>query len=328
MSGGKMRYWLVAAAAAALMWSAGCAPQPAPQAAATKPPQVSNAPAANPPAALPTPTPTIPPVLPTPTVPAAPAAPTARPTLGADGWKELPVIPTVSQTAREIYAQGQSLGRQPQAFSKVGDCESRTVWFLGDFDLGPQYYNLGPYAALQDTVDYYQGSFGRLSQVARPGFTVASMLSPLWADRKECEPNESPLACEYRQHNPALALISVGTNDVARPDGFEKNLREVIEQTIEAGIVPVLATKADNLEGNHHLNATIARLALEYDLPLWNFWRAVQDLPGQGLQEDRAHLTWSPNDYADPANLKRAWPVRNLTALQVLDALRQELSAD
>ena len=194
------------------------------------------------------------------------------------------------------------------------------MWFLGDFDLGPQFYNLGPYAALQETVDYYQGSFGRLSQVARPGFTVASMLSPLWADRKECEPNESPLACEYRQHNPALALISVGTNDVARPDGFEKNLREVIEQTIEAGIVPVLATKADNLEGNHHLNATIARLALEYDLPLWNFWRAVQDLPGQGLQEDRAHLTWSPNDYADAANLKRAWPVRNLTALQVLDA--------
>ncbi len=326
MSGGKMRYWLAGAAAAALMWSAGCAPQAAPTAAA-QPPLASTVPV-NTAAALPTLTPTIPPVLPTPTVPPAPAVPTARPTPGADGWKELPVIPTVSQTAREIYAQGQSLGRQPQAFSKVGDCESRTVWFLGDFDLGPKYYNLGPYAALQDTVDYYQGSFGRLSQVARPGFTVASMLSPLWADRKECEPNESPLACEYRQHNPALALISVGTNDVARPDGFEKNLRAVIEQTLEAGIVPVLATKADNLEGNHHLNATIARLALEYDLPLWNFWRAVQDLPGQGLQEDRAHLTWSPNDYADAANLKRAWPVRNLTALQVLDALRQELSAD
>ncbi len=323
MSGGKVPSWLVGAALAALVWSAGCAPQPAPQ------PQQASAAPVNTLPVLATPTPTVPPALPTPT-PTAPAlpTPTLRPTLGTDGWKELPVIPTVSQTAREIYAQGQSLGRRPQAFSKVGDCESRTVWFLGDFDLGPQYYNLGPYAALQDTVDYYQGSFGRLSQVARPGFTVASMLSPLWADRKECQPNESPLACEYRQHNPALALISVGTNDVARPDGFEKNLREVIEQTIEAGIVPVLATKADNLEGNHHLNATIARLALEYDLPLWNFWRAVQDLPGQGLQEDRAHLTWSPNDYADPANLKRAWPVRNLTALQVLDVLRQELSAD
>ena len=316
-----MRFWLVGAAAAALVGSAGCAPQPAPQ-----PPQASAAPV-NTSAALPSPT-LIPTAQPTPMAPPALPTPTLRPTLGADGWKDLPVIPIVSQTAREIYAQGQNLGRQPQAFSKVGDCESRTVWFLGDFDLGPQYYNLGPYAALQDTVDYYQGSFGRLSQVARPGFTVASMLSPLWADRKECEPNESPLACEYRQHNPALALISVGTNDVARPDGFEKNLRAVIEQTIEAGIVPVLATKADNLEGNHHLNATIARLALEYDLPLWNFWRAVQDLPGQGLQEDRAHLTWSPNDYAEAANLKRAWPVRNLTALQVLDALRQELSAD
>ena len=325
MSGTKMRFWLVFAGTAALMWSAGCAPQPT-VAPAAQLPQTSAAPV-NTPAALPTSTPASL-TLPAPTLPPVPAVPTARPTLGTDGWKELPVIPTVSQTAREIYALGQNLGRQARAFSKVGDCESRTVWFLGDFDLGPQYYNLGPYAALQDTVDYYQGSFGRLSQAARPGFTVASMLSPLWADRKECEPNESPLACEYRQHNPALALISVGTNDVARPDGFEKNLREVIERTLEAGIVPVLATKADNLEGNHHLNATIARLALEYDLPLWNFWRAVQDLPDQGLQEDRAHLTWSPNDYADPANLRRAWPVRNLTALQVLDALRQELSAD
>jgi len=91
--------------------------------------------------------------------------------------------------------------------------------------------------------------------------------------------------------------------------------------------VPVLATKADNLEGDHLINQALARLAYEYDIPLWNFWSAVQPLPNHGLLEDGFHLSHGANYFDEPANLKRAWPVRNLTALQVIDAVWRGLNS-
>lgn len=237
-------------------------------------------------------------------------------------WQELPVVPTLSARARQIYNAGITRGNNPRAFSKVGDCESRTTWFLWDFDQkSPDYYTLGEYTDLQTVIDYFAGSHKRLSQAAKQGFTAASVMSPMWADVEQCERNETPLACEYRQHRPAFVFITLGTNDGVRPETFEKNMRRVIDYSIEQGVVPILATKADNLEGDHSINATIASLAQEYDIPLWNFWRAVQDLPDKGLQEDGSHLTWAPNQFDDPEAMQKAWPLRNLTALQVLDAL-------
>jgi hypothetical protein len=85
--------------------------------------------------------------------------------------------------------------------------------------------------------------------------------------------------------------------------------------------VPVLATKADNLEGDFAINASIARLAYQFEIPLWNFWLAVQPLPDHGLQADDEHLTYAENDFGNPETLKYAWPVRNLTALQALKAV-------
>ena len=111
----------------------------------------------------------------------------------------------------------------------------------------------------------------------------------------------------------------LGSNDVFHPDDFEPQMRALIEYSIENGVVPILSTKADNEEGDHSINTTIARLAYEYDIPLWNFWLAVQPLPEKGLQEDGVHLTWGRNYFNDQDTLQKAWPVRNLTALQILD---------
>jgi hypothetical protein len=113
----------------------------------------------------------------------------------------------------------------------------------------------------------------------------------------------------------------LGTNDIFHPDDFEPQMRKIIEDSIENGVIPILSTKADNEEGDHSINTTIARLANEYDIPLWNFWLAVQPLPNHGLQEDRVHLTWGRNFFNDPVAMEKAWPVRNLTALQMLDAV-------
>ncbi|MCJ7623788.1 MAG: SGNH/GDSL hydrolase family protein [Anaerolineaceae bacterium] len=237
----------------------------------------------------------------------------------------MPVIPDVSENVLLIYQMGIKLGNNPSAFSKVGDCESRTSWYLADFDLGEMYYSLGEYSDLQEVIDYFAGSYERLSLAAKPGFTAASLLSPLWADREYCESTENPLVCEYREHRPSFSIITLGTNDVVKVETFEENMRRVIDTTIDFGIVPILATKADNLEGDHEINEIIARLAYEYDIPLWNFWLAVQLLPRHGLQADQAHLTWASNRFGDSRAMQNAWPVRNLTALQVLDVMLQNL---
>jgi hypothetical protein len=68
------------------------------------------------------------------------------------------------------------------------------------------------------------------------------------------------------------------------------------------------------------MNRTVACLAQEYEIPLWNFWAAVQSLPNHGLQPDLEHLTYSgTNDFDDSRAMQYAWAVRNLTALQALD---------
>lgn len=212
--------------------------------------------------------------------------------------------------------------RDMHVVSVVGDCESSSDWFLKDFSKDKRFYNLGPYASLQETIDHFNPSLGYKSYAAIRGATASTVLATLWADRQACNSNETPLACEYRLHNPAFAFIALGTNDIHKRDQFEPKMREIIEYTLEQGIIPILVTKADNLEGDESINLTIAQLAVEYHLPVWNFWAAVQSLPDQGLQEDGSHLTFASNFFDDPKKLEQAWPVRNLTALQVLEAMR------
>ena len=286
---------------------------------------------ANQPAATPTPVDT--PVPSTPTAAASPTVlPSATPTVPASStqdtrlpperWQEWPVIPDqISPRTVAIYQAGLSLGNDPHAFSKIGDCESTPTWFMGPFDGKPTDYSLGAYTYLQPVIVAFHGSFGRTSLAAGRGFSAANALAALWADRKVCEPTETPLACEVRLQRPSFALIMLGTNDVYHQDTFEKNMRAILDFLVQKGVVPILATKADNLEGDQAINATIARLAYEYDIPLWNFWLAVQPLPDHGLQSDGSHLTWAGPYFDDPARMKSAWPWRNLTGLQVLEAV-------
>ena len=84
--------------------------------------------------------------------------PTAHPTLAAGEWQDLPIVPVISDTIIEIYRHGLELGNDPNAFSKVGDCQTSTDFFLVDFDHEDR-YNLGEYTHLQPTINHYQGSF-------------------------------------------------------------------------------------------------------------------------------------------------------------------------
>lgn len=259
---------------------------------------------------------------------------TSASSLSQGFWMDLPVMPSViSERAREIYQRGLLMGNDPQAFSKVGDCHSVNPYFLADFDKGPGSYNLGEYADLQITIDYFHGSFGRPSLAAKQGLSTAGVLASLWSDWKQCSSNETPLDCEFRQHRPSFAIISLGTNeayDVKLDKApFEGRLRRIIEHSIDQGVVPILSTKADNDEGDHYINFVTARLALEYELPLWNFWKAMQALPQQGMRS-ADHLTFAPTksfaDFSKPEYLEYGMQVRNLTALQMLDMIRREIT--
>jgi hypothetical protein len=156
---------------------------------------------------------------------------------------------------------------------------------------------------------------------------VAAVLSPLRADPKNCQQGETPLACELRVQQPSIVIVSLEEWWSKRPvDVYESYLRQVLDEVIAAGAVPVLVTKADNLEGDHAINRTIAKLACEYEVPLWNFWAAVQPLPGHGLWTDGFHLTVGINDFGDPASIKTARPMRNLTGLQAIEAVYRLLN--
>ena len=254
------------------------------------------------------------------------STPTPIATFDPSKWQDLPVIPVVSEGARGIYIHGLSLGNNPHAFAKVGDCQNVPSMFLSIFE-HEDYYSLREEDAhLEETIQWFEGSFSRESEAVRRGFNAASVVSPLWANPASCDPGETPLDCEIRLHQPSIALVSLETWWEGDPDKYEQYVREILETLIDRGILPVLATKADNLEGDHRINKILVRLAYEYDIPLWNYWRAIQSLPNQGLMEDGFHLTFAENHFDDPEAMMAAWPWRNLTALQVLNSVWQGVS--
>ena len=237
-------------------------------------------------------------------------------------WKDYPVIPNISPAALAIYQKGIKMGNDPNSFSKIGDCQNITTYFLASLE-NPKLYSLGDeYGYLQDTIDYFYGSFSRESLAVAGGLNVARVLSPFHSDIELCEPNEHPLACEVRVNNPSIAIVSLEENWSSRTaEEYEGYLRRVIEYLISEGVLPILATKADNLEGDHRINKTVVSLAEEYQLPMWNFWKAVQPLPNHGLEEDGFHLTVAGPYFDSKGHMRSAWPWRNLTALQSLHAV-------
>ena len=245
-----------------------------------------------------------------------------------DDWQLRPVYPaSVSDRMKEIYQQGLASGTDPNAFSKVGDCQNVTPYFLAPFDQ-PADYSLGTFSPLKLTIEHFSGSFDRVSGAVDNGYNVASVLSPRWANRQICESGETPLECEQRLHNPSIVIINMETWWQERPASeYADYLSQIVQFWLDHGVVPIVGTKADDLEGDNSINAAIVAIADQYQIPLWNFWLAVQQVPNHGLGEDGFHLTFARDFYDDPARMEFGWPVRNLTALAAIDAVYRELNA-
>ena len=263
------------------------------------------------------------------------------PPLPADleSLQTVPILPTFGTHVQEVFGRGQARGRNPHVFAKIGDCNSEISFYLAPFDLGM--YELGPYAELQATVDWFAGSFAQESVAAAAGNTTFMVLDPALSDPVQCETGEALLACEYRRLNPAVALIGLGNNDVRHLsiEEYIEYMRQVVEFTLAADIIPVLHTFTarpdQRWERSLAVDMAMVEIAREYDVPLINFWRAARTLPDFGLLERSTRLThgWWPGapiriDF--DAGQEAVWghALRNLLTLQTLDALRAEVLAE
>ena len=213
----------------------------------------------------------------------------------------------------EVFADGQALGNRAGVFTRVGDSDTTSGDYLrpiGMQDGG--FCDLGAYGYLQETIDFYgesplpdvPNSFDNTSVAAVNGLTMLGVLDPFWADSPLCVSNESPLSCEYRVMRPSVAIIMLGRMDVAYFDEpfYRENAIRVIEETIAQGVIPVLTTFVvlpDNpaYENSLAFNNTLIDLAEQYDIPLINLWRAVQNLPRYGIGPDFTHLSHAVGEF-------------------------------
>lgn len=232
--------------------------------------------------------------------------------------------PDVIAHVLAIYAEGQAQERNPYAFSRLGDSTIEPPHFFYRFDSTP--YHLGEYAYLQRTITHYSGSFGYDNTSVQRGLHIWAALDPMWA-RYPCETGEHMLGCEIRLHNPSIMIIRLGSNDSSSPEHVRDSFEQVITYCLDAGVIPILGTKADRYgDYANTTNTTIRDLAAEYAVPLWDFERVAQTLPDNGLNSDRVHLSYF---YAHDWRLERGFTtghgLHNLTGLIMLDELRQVL---
>lgn len=231
-------------------------------------------------------------------------------------WREWPVVPLFSIRSQNILKEAKN---NPEItlyrFSKVGDCQMTSDTFLGGYARNQYPIPSG----LDGTVAWFGTSMTSESITAYNGLGINSILNPMFgyaAGNKECERQETPLSCELRLNRPVVVLIGMGTN--WKPDAevsFEKYLRQVVDEILMTGALPVLSTKADNVEENWKINESIAKVAYDYDLPLVNVWRSVQDLPNHGLELPPKQVYLTPE----------GWMRRNEAWLRTLHTVYQVL---
>ena len=241
-----------------------------------------------------------------------------------------------------IFQRGQQLGRRVGAFSKIGD--SMTVDGLMYSPIGAGAARLGDYAYLQAVLNTYLpvdvragNAFSNPSLAAGNGWTSATLLDPSAANSAICQPGETPLACEYRTVNPAIALIMIGSNDLVAlsTDAYRANLQQIVAYSIEQGIVPALSTIPTRMAHearSAEFNQIIVDTARANGLPLWDYGGAMRALADQGLSGDGLHPSAHPGGFAYAADftgdhLKYGYVLRNLYAMQMLYAFLVQVQA-
>lgn len=243
----------------------------------------------------------------------------------------------ITYRSQQIFQDGRAKGNRADVFSKAGDSITASWAFLNK--IGDGIYNLQDYGYLQPVVTIFSGttartgnSFNNVTVAAVEGWTSFDLLDP-----KHVEgicPGLATLACEYSLVRPSMGIIMIGTNDCSRGvdrGAYAANMAQIVELSIQYGVIPVLSTIPHNAECDAPAyNAIIIQTANTYSTPWMDFYAATVNLPNYGNDPDGVHPSVPPSN--DPTNftagnLNYGFTVRNLLALHMLDAMwRQVLS--
>jgi hypothetical protein len=227
-------------------------------------------------------------------------------------------IPVITPQQRAIYRNSASQGKALNLFTVVGDCNSMPTVYLqrlasGQFDAS----RLDP--TLQAIVQRFSGSFGRISLAAQGGFGAGAMMDPTWADGALCDARtgQGPFACELWVSRASIVFISLGTQEQYAWQDFESNYRPMVEHALAKSVLPVLVTKADDIETANgapsgYINGVMRKLASEYGVPLLDFAGAARELSNNGLIDEG-----DKDFHLSDAGMDR----RILTTLQTLAAI-------
>jgi hypothetical protein len=269
--------------------------------------------------------------------------------------RDAPIVPRIEGKLRAhlvlVNRAGRARGNRAAVFAKVGDSITESGSFLQDVGCGGA--TLGSHRGLAATIRYfgsvtfpagYSGaycgianSFTRASLTAVTGWSAVQALERMDNPPAACPPPlDRPLRCELHLLRPSVALIMYGTNDLERAGtgAFRNRLRRIVSETLAAGVIPVLSTIPPRRDGASlaarvgRFNDTIAGLARSEQVPLWNYWRALTGpaMVDQGVSGDGIHPSvYREDSGADftASGLRYGYNQRNLTALQVLAAIRR-----
>ncbi len=225
--------------------------------------------------------------------------------------------------AQEIFRQGQTMGNNPGAFIKVGDCNGDSDDYLKSAFLSGQ-YDLGGYGYLQSTIDFFSGSFGHFTASASPGFSTLAVLDPMYRPQQYCHDWISPLECDFQYMRPSVMFMMPMAGDVYGLTDYQyaSAVRQVVDFSIAHGAIPVLVTFPVS-ERDGVINGTLRTVAAEYGLPLIDFASAAGALPDRGLvPNDTVHLSGVNFISFNGDQDRYGFTLLNLLSLQMLDQLR------
>lgn len=231
-------------------------------------------------------------------------------------------LPFATWRARQMYLSAVKAGKSPNIFTVIGDCNSESAVYLGRFAQGG--FDLTSFPTLKSTALYFTRSFARISLATRGSFNTAMAFDSTWADPNQCAAGEGPLGCELRVSNASILVIALGTGDQHDWSSFAANYRAILDYTINAGVLPVLMTKADELESLEggapvgYINDVIRGIGREYGVPVIDFWQATRPLTNNGLAEERN----SAQQLTNPFHLnEEGMDMRMLMTLWTLKAI-------
>jgi hypothetical protein len=236
------------------------------------------------------------------------SVPVLTPVLKTPAAAKLPAfpkwIPQITPAQRAIYQGAADNGKDLNLFTVVGDCNSLPSIYLQRIATGQ--FNINSLGGLQRVVRQFDHAFSRISLAAEGGFNAKAMMDPSWAPGTLCDVKNGvgPFACEVWVSRASIVFIGLGTQEQYDWKDFEQAYRPMIEHALSKSVLPVLVTKADDIETasgaeSGYINNIIRKLAAEYAVPLLDFELATRELPNHGLIDEGDkdfHLSYAGMD--------------------------------